>query len=772
MIRSYFIIAARNFRKNITFSLINLLGLSIAFALFILLSLYIFSELSTDNHIKNIGNIYCLYEKNDTHIFTCGLFADYIYGRYPEVKQVCRSFIWDGTFFLEDGHFIHFNNFGYVDSNYFKMFDSKVILGNLENALDGNNGMVLTESSAKALFNDKNPIGETVSLEGEYDFVVNAVIPDLPENSSHRVQCYVSIQSLLTLSNALLTNPGNWSVSTFVEIKENSNIPSLEEKLSKDLLEEFKRNTNWGLLAYADIYFNTSISGPDEIRRGNKQFIMLFIGIALFILVIACINYINLTTARAGSRAREVGIRKVVGAYKQKLIKQFLIESVMLIFISLIMGFLLAELSIGEFNRLAETNLQVKAFYAFPFNIFFIVGAVLLGVVSGIYPAFVLTSFKTVEVIKGRIAKSSEGIFARKVLMVFQFILSLTMIVGSIVIYRQINYVKQVNLGFDKENVIRMKIKDEVDKSAQSFKDELLTIPGIEKISFCYGMPGDVGSGMYEVVNGQEIDMRHLQCDHEFVDLFGLQVVSGRNFSGEDGADIGTTYMINEAAVKKFGWENPYEIKIWGFKLIGIVKDFNFQSMHQEVGPLFITYFSNMSQILIRISGANKTEVLDKIEKAWINMYPEDPFSFEFVDQVIDQQYKAEERLGKVVSYFSVFALVIAFMGLLGMTSFMILQRRREIGIRKVHGGDVSQIVNMLSFEFVKWVIFAFIISVPISYYLMKTWLDKNFTSQVELEWWIFAISGFLVIIISLLTVSIQAYRAAMMNPVDSLRYE
>ncbi len=772
MIRSYFIIAVRNFTKNITFSLINILGLSIAFALFILLSLYISSELSTDNHIKNIGNIYCLYEKNDTHIFTGGPFADYINGRYPEIKQVCRSFIWDGTFFLEDGHFIHFKNIGFVDSIYFKMFNSKVIIGNLEHALDGNNGMVLTENSAKALFNDKNPIGETVSLEGEYDFVVNAVIPDLPENSSHRVQCYVSIQSLLTLSNPLLTNPGNWSVSTFVEIKENSNIPSLEEKLSKDLLEEFKRNTNWGLLAYADIYFNTNVSGPDEIRRGNKQFIMLFIGIALFILVIACINYINLTTARAGSRAREVGIRKVVGAYKQKLIKQFLIESVMLIFISLIMGFLLAELSIGEFNRLAETNLQVKAFYDFPFNIFFIVGAVLLGVFSGVYPAFVLTSFKTVEVIKGRISKSRGGTFARKVLMVFQFILSLTMIVGSIVIYRQINYVKQVNLGFDKENVIRMKTKDEVSENAQAFKDELLTIPGVEKISFCYGMPGDVGSGMYDVVDGQEIDMRHLQCDHEFIDLFGLQVVSGRNFSGEDDADIGKTYMMNEAAVKKYGWENPYEIKIWDFKLIGIVKDFNFQSLHQEVGPLFITYFSNMSQILIRISGANKTEVLDKIEKAWINMYPEDPFNFEFVDQVIDQQYKAEERLGKVVSYFSVFAMIIAFMGLLGMTSFMILQRRREIGIRKVHGGDVSQIVNMLSFEFVKWVILAFIISVPISYFLLKTWLEKNFTSQVELEWWIFAISGFLVIIISLLTVSIQAYRAAMMNPVDSLRYE
>nr|NQU90613.1 ABC transporter permease [Bacteroidota bacterium] len=691
MIKSYIKIAFRSFTGNITFSLINLLGLSIAFCLFILLSLYISSELTTDRHIENVENIYCLVEKNDTHIFTAGLFADYIYGRYPEIKQVCRSFIWDGDFFLKDGHYVHFEKCGFVDSSYFKMFGGKALIGNLEHALEGRNGLVLTKSAAAALFDDRNPIGEVVSIDKEYDFVVKAVIADLPENSSHNVDCYVSIECLLTIANGLLTKPGNWSTSTFVELEENSNIRLLEEKLRVDLLEEFKRNTNWGLLPYADIYFNDKISGPEEIRRGNKQFVMLFVGIALFILVIACINYINLTTARAGSRAREVGIRKVVGAYKQKLIIQFLIESILLIFVSLIIGFFLAELAISEFNRLAETNLQVKALYNYPYNLFFIVGAIVLGIVSGLYPAFVLTSFKTVEVIKGRISKSRGGITARKILMVFQFVISLVMIVGAIVIYRQINYVKQVNLGFDKENVISLGTKDEVYKNAQAFKDELLSIPGVKKVSFCRGVPGNVGSGMYDEVDGQEIDMRHLNCDNEFVDLFGLQVVSGRNFSGEDEADIGKTYMINEAALRKFGWEDPYKIKLWGMKLIGVVKDFHFQSLHQPVGPLFITFFKDMSGIAIRISGANKTDVIAKIEAAWMKQYPEDPFDFEFVDQVFDQQYKSEERLGNIIGYFSIFALIIACMGLLGMSSYMVHQRRREIGIRKVHGGDVGQ---------------------------------------------------------------------------------
>jgi putative ABC transport system permease protein len=772
MIRSYIKIAFRNFSKNLSYSLINLFGLSIAFALFILLSLYITSELSTDKHIENVENIYCLLEKNNSHIYGGGLFAEYINGRYPEINQVCRSYMFDGEFFLKDGHFVYFDNVGTVDSNFFSVFKNQAILGSLEHALDGKNGMVLTQSAAKALFGDKNPIGETVNWDKNYDFVVNAVIPDIPENSCYKADGYVSIMCLLDLAKGMLTNPGNWSLTTFVEVKENSDVVLLEEKLSKDLLEKFKRNTNWGLLKYGDIYFKKYFGSPEGFSHGNKQFVLLFLGIALFILIIACINYVNLTTARAGSRAREVGIRKVVGAYRQKLIIQFLAESILLIFFSLILGFLLAELFIGEFNQLAETNLQVKAFYAFPFNVLFIVGSVILGILAGLYPAIALTSFKTVEVIKGKITKSKGGIIARKALLVFQFMISLIMIVGTIVIYRQISYVKHINLGFDKENIIRLKANDESFKNAQSLKDDLLTIAGVEKVSFCRGVPGDITNGMYDELDGQEIQMRHLYCDDQFLDLMGLSLVSGRNFSGEDKADIKKTYMINETAAKHFGWEDPYEIKLWGMKLIGIVKDFNFKSLHQPIGPLFITFYDDMDEMVIRISGANQTEVISQIEKAWAKMYPEDPFNFEFVDQVIDRQYKAEERLGKVVTYFSVFALIIACMGLLGMTSYMIQQRRREIGIRKVHGGAVTQIVKMLTLEFVKWVFLAFIISVPLSYFIMKMWLTNNFTYQVGLEWWIFLLSGILVVFISLLTVSIQSYRAANMNPVDSLRYE
>lgn len=772
MIKSYIKLTIRNFTRNLTFSLINLVGLSIAFALFILLSLYIKSELTTDKHLKNSENIYCLFEKNRSHIFGSGLFAEFVDERYPEIKQVCRSIIFDAELYLDDGNYVYFDKIGLVDSTYFKIFSNTAILGELDHALVERNGIVLTQRSARALFKDKNPVGEKILWNKQFELIVNAVIPDIPENSTYAVDAFLSITSLLNIPNGPLTNPNDWGINTFVELEESVDIPLLEEKLSKDLLAQFGRDANWGLIPYSALYFNQKVQAPEEFKRGNMQFVKLFIGIALFIIVIACINYINLTTAKAGSRAREVGIRKVVGAYKQKLIKQFLTESILLIFISLIIGFLLAELSIGEFNRLAEINLQVKDFYFFPFNIFFVMGVILLGVISGLYPALALTSFKTVEVIKGKVSRSRSGIIARKALMVFQFVISLVMIVGTIIIYRQINYVKQLNLGFDKENVIRLKTKDNAYVNAQEFKNELLAIPGVQKIAFANAVPGNISNGMFAQVDGQDINMRHLKCDPAYFDLMGFKLVSGRHFSSEDDADRTGRYMMNEAAAKIYGWEDPYQIRLWGFELIGIVKDFNFESLHQPVGPLFITFLDTMDEIIIRISGTNQSATLAEIEKVWMKKYPEDPFNFEFVDQVVDQQYKAEERLGNIVSYFSIFALIIACMGLLGMTSYMFQQRRREIGIRKVHGGAVKQIVNMLSFEFVKWVFLAFIISVPVSYYLMKTWLANNFTYQVELDWWIFALSGVAVVVISLLTVIIQSYRAAMMNPVDSLRYE
>lgn len=774
MIRSYFKIAVRNFTRNIGFSLINLSGLSIAFALFILLSLYIKSELTTDKHIDNLDNIHCLIEKNRGHIFGSGLFAEFVDERYPEIKQVCRSIIFDGEFFVEDGHYIYFDKVALVDSTYFTIFKNRAMIGDLDHALDNPNGLVLTESSAKALFKDENPIGKKVKYNNRYDrydLVVNAVIPDISENSTYVPDVFMSIISLNSFSRSL-SNPEDWGINTFVDLEKSADIPQLEKKLSKDLLAQFGRDANWGLIPYSDIYFNQKIQVPDEFRRGNKQFIMLFIGIAFFIILIACINYINLTTAKAGSRAREVGIRKVVGAYKQKLIKQFLSESILLIFVLLIFGFLLAELSIGEFNRLAETNLHVKSFYLFPFNILFIIGAILIGLISGLYPALVLTSFKTVEVIKGKVASSKGGVLARKSLMVFQFVISLVMIVGTIVIFRQIDYVKHTNLGFDKENVIRLKTKDNAYVNAQAFKNELLEIPGVQKIAFANAVPGDISNGMFTQVDGKDINMRHLKCDPAYFDLMGLQLVSGRHFSSEDDSDRAGRYMMNEAAAKVYGWEDPYEIRLWGFRLIGIVKDFNFQSLHQPVAPLFITFLDTMNEIIIRLAGTNQMATIDAIEKAWIKKYPEDPFNFQFVDQVVDQQYKAEERLSEIVSYFSVFALIIACMGLLGMTSYMVHQRKKEIGIRKVHGGLTNQIVRMLSFEFVKWVILAFVISTPLSYYLMNTWLTNNFTFRVDLDWWIFLLSGILVIFISLITVGIQSYRAAQMNPVDSLRYE
>lgn len=782
MIKSYIKFAFRNFISNKTFSLINVLGLSIAFALFILLFLYITSELSTDKHIENVENIYCLVEKNRKHIFTGGMFATYIHERYPEIKQVCRSYRLKEDILFDDATLASFDYIRAVDSNYFDIFINRAISGNLEDALKEKNGMVLTERVSKALFGNKNPIGKTVKLNrGKnkyYDFIVNAVISDLPENSSYKADFFISILSLLELYEGMLMTSENWTITTFVEVENKTNIPLLEKKLSIDLLERFNRDTNWGLHAYKDIYFNYEFrDSSNKFKHGNIRFVILLIGISVFIIVIASINYINLTTACSGKRAREVGVRKVTGAYQDKLIIQFLIESILLIFISLAIGFFLAELFIGEFNRLVETNLQVKNFYVYPFNILFIIGAILLGVFSGLYPAYVLTSFKTAEIIKGKISSGKRGMIVRKLLTIFQFSMSFIMIVGTIVIYLQLHYVKHSDLGFKKENIVRLDTKDRLAFiNAQDLKNELLTIPGVEKVSFCTGIPGDPLGGIYDEIDGQAIEMRQMICDHEYLDLMDIQVVNGRKFSKDNEEDLGKTYIINEAAVKAFetfGWQNPYEIKIWGLKLIGIVEDFNFASLHKPITPLFIMYNANfLRHIVIKISGSNISKTLINIEKAWLKKYPNNPFEFEFVDQFLDQQYKSEEHLGSIVNYFSGFALFIACIGLLGMTSYMVHQRRHEIAVRKVLGGSVKKIINMLTFEHIKLVFIAFVLSVPLSYYIMKTWLDSNFVYRVELSWWVFLISGFIVLTLTIITVCIQVNHAATANPVDSLRSE
>ena len=768
MIKSYLKILFRNFLKNKASSLINFIGLSIAFALFILLILFASNELTTDYSHKKADRIYRLIETKRQVTGTLTPFGPYISENYPEVEQVCRMYFDGGTFSVDDID-LPIRSVVIVDSSYFKIFTHELIWGDLDKALIGKNGLVLTETVSKKLFGNENPIGNVVMWSDEISLIVNAVIKDLPNNSSIIPGAFVSFPCLKDRDAIVYQGNQDWALTTWVLLKENGVKDKLIAKMSPDLNEKFGENTNFGLQNLTDIYLNKFVSDY-EFRHGNLQLIYLFIGLAVFIIIVASINYINLTTAQANIRAKEVSIRKVVGANKKILIIQFLLESCILVFISLIAGFLIAEFFIPKFNLLTEAHLKVKSFYAVKYLAGFICGGIALGVLSGIYPAFVLNTFKPIEVIKGKTSKSKGSLIARRALLVFQFIISMIMIVGTIMIFRQVDYVKHADLGFNQENVIVLRPWENLVQNDESIKNELLVIPGVDMISVCIGLPGQVKSWMGDSIEGKEIEMQRLSCDENYFELMEIEILDGHGFTSAS-TDIGKNFLLNETALKYLGWDDPYKIKIQGMNCIGIVKDFNIAPLHQPIGPLFITYKPYMGDLCIRFSGDNVQGIIKSIENIWKSHYPEKPFNFSFLDEVDDGQYQAEERLGEVIGYFALFALLISILGLTGITSFMIQNKIKEIGIRKVHGCSTTQIIGMFSFDFLKWLLIAFIISTPISWYLVDYWL-QNFAYRVNIDWWVFAISGIISLVISQITIVSLTYRAAKMNPVESLRYE
>ncbi len=773
MFKSYLKTIIRSFIKNKSTTLINVIGLSLAFCLFILLMLYVNNELTTDNYHLKADRIFRVISDEGKIHTTSSTLATFISENYPELEQACRTLHLKGKLSFNNQNF-PFKQMCLADSNYFKIFSHQKIMGNLNSALSDMNGLVLTKSYAKKLFGDQNPINKVVQLgennywlkEG-YSLVVKAVIEDVPENSSLKVDGFISFNMIQKLAPYMLNNENILNFTTWLLLNQQKDKEKIIEKLNQELQKRYYDWEQTVLQPLPELFFEKT---NDDFRHGNLQLVYLFATLAVFIVFMACINYINLANAQASSRAKEVGLRKVVGASKWKLIFQFLLESGLITFISLIIGFVLAELFIGKFNLLANTNFEVKTFYQLKYIWAFIFGAVIISIFSGLYPSLVMIKFHPIDILKSRFSGGGKGLNLRRILLVTQFVISLIMIFGTIMIYQQLRYVNHLNLGFDKEKIIHLQTRDNLVKKDHPFNTQIKAIPGVEMIAVCSGIPGDVVNGMGASVEGKNILMRHLKMNEDFLDLMKINLVQGKGFT-RDTIDISKTFMVNETAVKNFGWDDPMKIKIWGRKCVGVVKDFNFTSIHQDIGPLFFTYEGNMTDLCVKFSGNQITPLLNKIEQVWSNNFPERPFEFRFVDSVLEDQYKTEERLGKIVSYFAFISLFIASLGLFGLTSFIVNQRTKEIGIRKTLGSSSNQIIGMISFDFLKWFIVAFVIFIPAAWYIAHSWLD-NFSYQTRVSWLIFALSGLLLALISALVIRLQTYRAASINPVDSLRYE
>lgn len=747
---------------NRLYTFINIGGLSLSFAIAILILLYVNNELNTDRYHKNIDYLYRLTENKDKHSYTAAKFIDYIIEKYPEVKYSTRYKEFSGIFQYGDNKSIKIDHVAFMDSSCLEMFTINIVKSNKSKLLRTDQSIIISETIAHKFFGSEDPIGKIIRFENEHDYTIEGVFEDYPSNSNFQHDAIAYFPSVRLFwgypKYNVLIEEGNWSFSTFLMLQQGVNLMDLNDRLKTDLVQRFGRPTEFYLQPFTDIYFNNDIR--DDMRHGKEQIVYLFLTIAIIIIFIAIINYINLSTSVSTQRALSIGINKTLGAHRKSLIFQFLIETIIISLFSLVLGFVLAELFMPTFNNLLQYNLHVKSFYSFPFNIIAIIFSIIIGVLSGLYPAFYLTRFSPIEILRNKVSKTKGMSLFKKGLMIFQFIITITLITGTIIVYKQLNYWRNMDMGFNKENILVLNLGGEVSKNPKLFKERVEKVPGVQQVCFSSGTAGNVDNGLYDKIDDQKIIMRHLYVDANYFEMFGIEVIDGEGFSKTNPEVNKQKYLLNEAAVKYLNWESPYEKDIWRWKCIGVVKDFIFASQHDVIGPLFISFNDGASTVNIKIESLNIPLTIKQIEEIWTDMSPEHPFEYKFIDDLYNDQYKSEERLTKLLGYFAIFSILIACLGLFGLISFFAEQRTKEIGIRKANGASIINIILMFSREFVQLVILSGIIAIPLSYYILRSWL-QDFAYATKLSWWVFVVSILLAVIVSSLSVLYRAYRTA-----------
>ncbi|WP_121810074.1 ABC transporter permease [Mucilaginibacter kameinonensis] len=795
MIRNYFKIAYRSLWRHKGYSMINIIGLAIGLTACFLIYINIKFELSYDTFNEKIDQIYRVAvdvkRPNIPVITTSSAFEQIgpsLQQDYPQVKESARI---SGARFLVQNGAVKFQeeNAVYTDPSLFSVFTFPVIKGDIKKGFEAPFTVVITQSMEKKYFGDSDPIGKTLTLDSKYPVTVTAVIKDIPTNSHFKFDIAVSYATSLKL---FPSGPANWARIrgyTYIVLPKGYDFKSLETQLPAFANRHYteadrKEGTNYDyhLIPLKDVYMDTVRGGPEW---GDLHNIRIFSAIALFILLIACINFINLTTARATERAKEVGIRKVIGAARKQLIGQFLSESVIICLIAFLLAILLSNSLLPLYNQVSGKVTNTTIFtHAYVFHLFIL--SCFIGFIAGLYPAFVLSGYKPVTTLKGRFSKSGKGALLRRSLVVVQFSISIVLIVGTIVVYTQLNYMRSQPLGFQKDQMLTIDFFSDtaVQRRLPVIKQELKKIPNVISAAASRSLPGfGNGNSETEMENKagsmQQMLIDAYYVDSDFIPQFEMKLAAGRIFSKAFGTDTSRAFLINEAAAKSLGFTTPADavgrkIKQWGKngKIIGVLKDFHFQSLQEPVNPLSISNDPDFNKVLtLKIGSKNIPATIDAIQKRWKSLVPERPFNYRFVDEAFNAQYAAQVNFGNLVMYFAVLAILISCMGLFGLASYSTIQRTREIGIRKVFGASVTGIVNMLSAEFLKLVMLSSLIAFPLAWFAMNKWL-QNFAYRIEITWWIFALAGTAALVIAFATVSFQAIKAALANPVESLRSE
>ncbi|GAB3175616.1 ABC transporter permease [Telluribacter humicola] len=791
MLKNYLKIAWRNLLKNKVYSFINIMGLTVGMSACFLIFMYVNFELSYDAFHSRADRIYRLVtdiktpsETINTSV-TSWAFAPAIKADLPEVEAFAR--VSSESLLVRKGD-VKFQeeNSAYADSALFQVFDFELIKGDPKTALKDQLSIVLSEKAAVKYFGKEDPLGQTLLLTGDgLVATVTGVMKDIPENSQVKADLFVSMPTFTQrFAKGIDDQWGNFGATTYLLLKPGTTGSALEKKLpaflenrAGKLMKDNKMHYTLFLEPLRDIYLHST-----RDSQGNANNVYIFSVVAIFILLIACINFINLTTARSAERAKEVGVRKVVGAPRTLLARQFLAESILLCMIAFVLSILVSALLIPLFNTLAGKTISTGILASGWYILTLFVAAIGIGLLAGIYPALVLSSFEPVVVLKGRFATSTRGILLRKGLVAVQFAISIVLIIATLVVYTQMSYMRDRDLGFSKEQMLI--VNSQGDPAKNSFKESIANIPGVMSTALSSSVPGSGNPGAYSEIENKSGDLQIANLDLYFVDFdyiphFNLKMAAGRPFLKEFGTDTTQAMVMNEAAIKLFGYSTPEEaigrrFKQWGRegKIVGVIKDFHFRSLQEKIKPLTMRIEPGGSSLVsVKVAGGNIPETIKAIEAKWNQLVPNRPFSYYFMDEFFDRQYRSEERFEKLFFYFAILAIFISCLGLLGLASYSTMQRTKEIGVRKVMGASVGSIVGLLSKDFLKLVLIAFVIASPIAWYFMSEWL-QNFEYRTDIQWWVFLAAAVMAVTIAFATVSFQSIKAALMNPVKSLRSE
>jgi putative ABC transport system permease protein len=783
MFRYYLKIAFRNIRTNKKFSIINIAGFAFAISICLAISLFLAKEYSFDRYHKNADQIVRLINTKYNSSLIDYRVKDILAKNYPEIENSClilRSPHPIEIKYGEKGFYL--DDIMSVDKNYFEIFTVPVLSGQQSTPFTNINSALITEKTAKIIFGAENPLGKELLVWGTIPVTITGILRDFPDNSSITASILVNAENEEFKFNKWIGDSRDlstyqWPFQVYLQLKKSVNPDDFSSKINENIDQLKPYAEKIGFLKLKDIYLHDTTTGS-ATKQGNASLLKLMGGIAIIILILAVINYVNLTVAQQNKRNKDTGFKKAIGADRGTIIIQYLSESIIVIFLAFVLGIFLVWLLIPFYQTSFNTTTDIKILLLFPYNVILPGTILLIGIISGSGPAIILSGISPVKILSGYSIIKVKRNYLRNVLTIFQFTISIILIFCVIVVRQQIKYVKHKNPGFNEEQLLRLDLPNILEKDKQKTSvllEEFRKSPNIKRLSLSSGVPGQIymtmGSNMEN--NKNNIGVPCMIVDTTFLETFGLKVVRGRNL---EPGDFEKVCMINEAAYKHFDFQNLENKRFnnfGGFDIIGVVNDFQYSSLHKTIGPVCIMFSSKSrpTAMSIRFERNGVGPGMEFINKEWQKILPGYPVKYQFYDEWFDSMYRSEEYFARNISLFAILAVVISCIGILGLAIFTSERRTKEIGIRKINGAKIGEILIMLNTDLVGLVIIAYIIAIPISWYSMHKWLE-DFAYKTELSWWIFVTAGLLALVIALLTVSLQSWMAATRNPVEALRYE